>query len=229
MSWNAEALEWETDPLSSTSQSRVVGMRFLDPTWYIDNLELTLPVIEAEPKPTGERRSPVPVLKFYFTAGDTPRALSQDEVWHAGAPALPAPLQASASRRLSSIPPRLASLGVLGLAGLMGTAWIFASARLMKWSGAALLPSLVILAALALNRQVHIAATEGLETLAVCALVAASLAWVVKENREARDTAMPWFLAGMLGFVRADGFVWAAALVPAFVLLNGSRGPWFWQ
>ena len=52
--------------------TRVVGMRFLDPTWYIDNVELTLPVVEMQspnPSRSGSQKPNAPAVRFFFTGG----------------------------------------------------------------------------------------------------------------------------------------------------------------
>ena len=60
---------------------RVVGMRFLDPTWYIDDVELTLPVVEMEPRGEGPHRpgAPSPVVRGFFTGGPFGRHLARGE------------------------------------------------------------------------------------------------------------------------------------------------------
>ena len=58
--------------------TRVVGMRFLDPTWYVDNVELTLPVAEIEQSDSPHRRG-TPAVRFFFTGGPFAQHLSLEE------------------------------------------------------------------------------------------------------------------------------------------------------
>ena len=62
--------------------TRVVGMRFLDPTWYIDNAELTLPVVEMARAKNARARPAAPLapaVRFFFTGGSFAQHLSPEE------------------------------------------------------------------------------------------------------------------------------------------------------
>ena len=63
--------------------TRVVGMRFLDPTWFIDNVELTLPVVEMRRARASRSNagvlSLVPAVRLYFTGLPFAQHLSPEE------------------------------------------------------------------------------------------------------------------------------------------------------
>jgi hypothetical protein len=62
--------------------TRIVGLRFLDPTWYIDNAELTLPVVEMARAKNARARAAAPLapaVRFFFTGGSFAQHLSPEE------------------------------------------------------------------------------------------------------------------------------------------------------
>jgi len=75
--------------------TRVVGLRFLDPTWFIDNVELTLPVVEMQRAPAHRSNAAVPSLvpavNFFFTGGPFAQHLSPEQTAAMCAPPPPTP------------------------------------------------------------------------------------------------------------------------------------------